>query len=64
MPRMSKVIMIYNSNAIGQNLKGGRSVKSRICTVSLTGQISVTGQKPVFDHGHAVTRPSRMYALK
>ena len=30
--------------------------KSRVCTVSLTGQISVTGQRLVFDRGHAVTR--------
>ena len=36
----------------------------RVCTVSLTGQISVTGQRPVYDRGHAVRRPSRIYALK
>ena len=30
--------------------------QSRVCTVSLTGQISVTGQRPVFDRGYAVTR--------
>ena len=27
----------------------------RVCTVSLTGQISVTGQRPVFDRGYTVT---------
>ena len=28
--------------------------KFRVCTVTLTGQISVTGQRPVFDSGHTV----------
>ena len=49
MPRMSKVIMIYNSNAIGQNLKGGRSVKSilysywNLITLSYINLIKLSG---------------------
>ena len=38
----------------------GSFLASRVGTVSLTGQISVTGQRPVFDCGHTVIWPSRI----